>query len=118
MDEVEGVPLSVVAIGSTPTIDSMRLLGFEVVMVPEKLSESVEEEVISKVVESRVVIIEEPVYSQVSGKLRRLFTFLREPPLLVVVPSMKQPSTRRLEELYQLLSYAVGVRLRWAKKEE
>lgn len=110
--------MSVIAIGATPTIDAMRLLGFEVLMVPEKLPESVQEEVISKVVENRVVIIEEPIYAQVGEKLRKLFSILREPPLLVVVPSMKQPSTRRLEELYQLLSYAVGVRLKWAKKEE
>lgn len=110
--------MSVVAIGATPTIDSMRLLGFEVIMVPEKLPDTMEEEVISKIVESKVVVIEELVYSQISGKLRKFLSLLREPPLLVIVPSMKQPSTYRLEELYQLLSYAVGVRLKWAKKEE
>lgn len=110
--------MSAVAVGATPTIDSMRLLGFEVVRVPEKLPETLESEVISKIVESKVVVIEEPVYSQISDKLRKFLPVLREPPLLVIVPSMKQPSTRRLEELYRLLSQAVGVRLRWVKKEE
>jgi len=110
--------LSVVAIGSTPTIDALRLLGFEVVKVPEKLREGEDEELVAKIFESRVVVIEEPVYSQVSGKVHRLMQLVKEPPLLVVVPSMRHPSTRRLEELYQLLSRAVGVRLRWVKKEE
>lgn len=110
--------MSVIAVGSTPTIDSLRLLGFEVVRVPEKLREEEIEELVARIMESRVVVIEEPVHSQVSGKLHRLLSLVKEPPLLVVVPSMRQLSTRRLEELYQLLSRAVGVRLRWVKREE
>uniref|UniRef100_A0A7C4B9X3 V-type ATP synthase subunit F n=1 Tax=Thermofilum pendens TaxID=2269 RepID=A0A7C4B9X3_THEPE len=109
--------MSVVAIGATPTIDSMMLLGFKVIKVPEKLGETTQDEVLSVVLESKVVVIEEPVYAQISDRLGKLLSYVKEPPLLVIVPSHKQPSTRRLEELYQKLSYAVGVRLRWVRRE-
>ncbi len=109
--------MSAVAIGASPTIDSMMLLGFKVIKVPEKLGETLQEEVLSAVLESKVVVIEEPVYAQVSDRLSKLFSYVKEPPLLVVVPSHEQPSTHRLEELYQKLSYAVGVRLKWVKRE-
>jgi len=109
--------VSVVAIGATPTIDSMMLLGFKVIKVPERLSEALQEEVLSTVLGSKVVVIEEPVYAQIGERLDKILPYVKEPPLLVVVPSHRQPSTRRLEELYQKLSYAIGVRLKWVKRE-
>jgi len=109
--------VSVVAIGATPAIDSMLLLGFKVIKVPERLGESTQEEIVSALLESKVAVVEEPIYAQISEKLGRLLPYVKEPPLLVVVPSHEQLSTRRLEELYQRLSYAVGVRLKWMRRE-
>ncbi|MHB9303261.1 V-type ATP synthase subunit F [Thermofilum pendens] len=110
--------MSVVVIGSSPTVDSLRLLGFEVVRVPEKLGKAEEDEVVAKILESRVALVESEVYASVAERLRQVMSFVKEPPLLVVIPSSEKASTRRLEELYNKLSMALGVRLRWAKKEE
>jgi len=110
--------LSVVAIGASPTIDALRLLGFEIFKVPEKIGKTEEDEIMSKILESKVALIEGEIYANLSERLGRTLSYLKEPPLLVVIPSSEKASTHRLEELYGKLSMAVGVRLKWVKKEE
>ncbi|AKG38832.1 hypothetical protein MA03_05520 [Infirmifilum uzonense] len=109
--------MSVVAIGATETIDPLRLLGFEVIKVSEKPSQEEEEAIISKILESKVAMIEGEIYALISNRLSEVMAVMKEPPLLVVVPSSSKASTHRLEELYNKLSLAVGVRLKWVKRE-
>lgn len=112
-----GIYLSVVAIGASETIDPLRLLGFEVVKVSEKPSREEEEAILSKILESKLVMVESEIYDLVSERLSEVLSVMKEPPLVVVVPSSSKASTGRLEELYNKLSMAVGVRLKWVKKE-
>ncbi|MEZ0345188.1 MAG: hypothetical protein ABWK01_01380, partial [Infirmifilum sp.] len=98
-------------------IDPLRLLGFEVIKVSDNPSETEEEMILSKILESKVAVIEGEIYLNVKDRLSQLTAVMREPPLVVVVPSSSKTSTHRLEELYNKLSLAIGVRLKWVKKE-
>jgi len=40
---------------------------------------------------------------------------LHSPPLIVVVPTLEKNKTYRLEELHDIISHAVGVRLKWKR---
>lgn len=112
-----GAALSVTAIGSTETVEPLRLLGFDVIRVHGGLSQEDVEMIVSKILESRVALVENEIYSTVKDRLRQVLPLVKEPPLLVVIPSSEKASTGRLEELYNMLSLAVGVRLKWVKKE-
>jgi vacuolar-type H+-ATPase subunit F/Vma7 len=105
--------LSVIAIGASPSIDALRLLGFEIFKVAGKPSKTEEDEILSKILESKVALIEGEIYVIIADRLRQAMGYLKEPPLLVVIPSLEKTATHRLEELYSKLSMAVGVRLRW-----
>ncbi|QOJ79533.1 hypothetical protein IG193_03485 [Infirmifilum lucidum] len=109
--------MSVVAIGATETVDPLRLLGFEIVKVSGKPSPDEIEAIVSKILENRVALVEGEIYSYVKDRLSQVMAVMKEPPLVVVIPSSEEVSTNRLEELYNKLSLAVGVRLKWVKKE-
>lgn len=109
--------MSVVAIGASETIDPLRLLGFEIVKVNGKPSPDEIEAIVAKILENRVALVEGEIYSYVKDRLSQVMSVMKEPPLVVVIPSSEKASTNRLEELYNKLSLAVGVRLKWVKKE-
>ncbi len=107
--------MSVIAIGSSPAIDSLKLLGFKVFKVRGKIDKEAETEIMSKILESRAVVLEGEIYAALRDKIRELVEAAAEPPLLVVVPSSEKSETYRLEELYNMISLAVGVQLKWKK---
>jgi len=108
--------LSLVAIGSSGVIEGLSIMGADVLIVdnPKK-----DEEVLVKVMEAvsryKAVIIEEDVYQAVKGKLETLLSGMRYPPLVIVIPGIRGKGTSRLKDLHELLSTAVGVRLRWPR---
>ncbi len=107
--------MSIVAIGSSPAIDSLKLLGFKVYKVRKRLDKDAESEVLEKILESRAVILEGEIYAALRDKLKQILEAAAEPPLIVVVPSSEKSETYRLEELYNMISLAVGVQLKWKK---
>ncbi len=107
--------MSVVAIGSSPAIDSLKLLGFKIYKVRGKIDKEAEAEILSKILESKAVVLEGEIYATLRSKIKELVEAAAEPPLLVVVPSTEKSETYRLEELYNLISLAVGVQLKWKK---
>lgn len=107
--------MSIIAVGSSPRIDSLMLLGFDVVKVPEKMSKEVEDEVLSRILGSKAVFIEGEIYRALSKRMKEILSVVQEPPLIVVVPGSGRGETYRLEELYNMISLAVGVQLKWRK---
>jgi len=108
--------VSIVAIGATETVDPLRLLGFEVIKVSKKPNAEEVESIVAKILENRVALLEGEIYSAVRERLNQVTSIMKEPPLVVVIPSSDKASTNRLEELYSRLSLAVGVRLKWVTK--
>ncbi len=107
--------MSIIAIGSSPGIDSLRLLGFDVVKVPEKVSKETEDEILSSVLGSKAVLIEGEIYRTLRKRLKEILSVIQEPPLIVVIPGSGKGETYRLEELYNMISLAIGVQLKWKK---
>ena len=107
--------MSLLAIGSSLELDALSTLGFEVMKISKILSEDEREEILGRVVTSKLVIIEEEIYKQLKDRLRDLLKILHSPPLIVVVPTLEKNKTYRLEELHDIISHAVGVRLKWKR---
>lgn len=98
-----------VAIGRSKHLKALEVLGFDVNILPDTYTS---EDVLSKILSAKVALIEEDVYRSVKNRLRRVSEGQRYPPLIVVVPSEKSEVTHRLKDLYELLSRAVGVKLK------
>lgn len=107
--------MSIIAIGSSPGIESLRLLGFDVIKVPEKLSKETEDEVLAKVLGSKAVFVEGEIYASIRKRLKEIISVIQEPPLIVVIPGSEKGETYRLEELYNMISLAIGVQLKWKR---
>lgn len=107
--------MNVIAVGSSFKIDALSMLGFEVIKVPELLSEDSLHQVLGRILTSRLVVIEEDIYNQVKERLQEVLETTRRPPLVVIIPTLKRGETYRLEELHNMISHAVGVRLKWKK---
>lgn len=107
--------MDVIAVGSSFEIDALSMLGFEVIKVPELLSEDNLHHVLGRILTSRLVVLEEDIYVQVKERLQEVLVTTRRPPLVVIVPTLKRGETYRLEELHNMISRAVGVRLKWKK---
>ena len=107
--------MDVVAIGSSFEINSLSMLGFEVIKVPEPLSEDDIHHIIGKILTSRLVVLESSIYLKIKDNLQEVLEESRSPPLLVIVPTLKKGETYRLEELHSMISRAVGVQLKWKK---
>ncbi|HFC49672.1 MAG TPA: hypothetical protein ENJ59_02960, partial [Thermofilum sp.] len=107
--------MRVIAVGSSFEIDALSMLGFDVMKMPELLSEDDIHHVLGRILTSRLVVLEEDVYVQVKERLREILETARRPPLVVVVPTLKRGETYRLEELQNMITRAVGVRLKWKK---
>ncbi|MCD6208974.1 MAG: hypothetical protein J7J67_02155 [Thermoproteales archaeon] len=107
--------MDVIAVGSSFEIDALSMLGFEVIKAPELLSEDDIHHILGRILTSRLVVLEEDVYVQVKERLQEILETTRRPPLVVIVPTLKRGETYRLEELHNMISRAVGVRLKWKK---
>jgi len=60
-----------------------------------------------------IIIIDEDVSEMISEFKAKMLKDLREPPIIVVIPSFRKPKGLRLSQLYSLISKAVGVKLKW-----
>jgi len=106
--------LNIIAVGKGHAVESLKLLGFDVCKVRE-LSEDEAMKVCEKALEAKAIVIEEEVYKAFKHKINLVTSGMKNPPVLIVVPSIETRETSRLKELYSLLSQAVGVKLRWMK---
>jgi len=97
------------AVGKGKELESLRVLGVRVILLDE---ESDVRKVLEEILRSRAVVIEEDLYREMRSKLRRALEGVKYPPLVVVVPSPGREGTERLKDLYNLLSMAVGVKLK------
>ncbi len=104
-----------VAIGTSGGIEILNMLGFEVIMVPETLTKDKARDITGRILTSRITIIEEEIYKALKNDLKQLLALSKKPPLLVVIPSPEKGETYRLEELYNMISRAVGVQLKWRR---
>ena len=107
--------MDVIAVGASFEIDALSMLGFEVIKTPELLSEDDVHHVLGRILTSRLVVLEEDLYVQVREHLEEVLETTRRPPLIVIVPTLKRGETYRLQELHNMISRAVGVRLKWKK---
>jgi len=107
--------LSIAAIGSSKLVESFSIIGARTVIVDDPKSEEGLAKVMEAIANYKTVIIEEEVYSNVKEKLESVLSGMRYPPLIVVVPDLKNRGTSRLKDLHELLSVAVGVRLKWPR---
>ena len=98
-----------VAVGKNEHLRALEVLGFDVNILPSEYSI---EEVLSKILGARVALVEEDVYRSIESRLRRVSEGQKYPPLIVVIPSEGSEATHRLKDLYELLSRAVGVKLK------
>jgi len=60
-----------------------------------------------------IIMVDEEVSEMISEFKERLFKDLREPPVIVIMPSFAKSRGSRLSQLYDLIGRAVGVKLRW-----
>ncbi len=103
------------AIGTSAAVEVLEVLGFSVVKVPKILPRYYVEDIMGKILESKIAILEEEIYLQLREKLGQVLRMIRRPPMVIVVPSFEKPETGRLEELHNVVSLAVGVQLKWKK---
>lgn len=103
----------IVAIGKTEEISSFRILGARVIILEDDQRNL--DMVFESALGSRLVIIEEELYTEIEKDIKRLVSGMKNPPLFMIVPSSKGGETRRLKNIYELVSRAVGVRLKWEK---
>lgn len=106
----------IIVLGINKTLENLNVVGANVyILTPTNLDEVLNK--LSEIIEGvKVVMIEEGVPEKVMKKLTALMSEVKRPPLLVTIPSLKHPRTSKLESLYEILSKAVGVRLRWVTK--
>ncbi|MCD6509063.1 MAG: hypothetical protein J7L11_01540 [Thermoprotei archaeon] len=60
-----------------------------------------------------IIVLDEDVAEMVSELQHKLFKDLKEPPMIAIIPSFTKARGTRLSQLYDMISRAVGVRLRW-----
>jgi len=107
--------MSIVALGVDRSIEALKILGVKVYLLSKGIEEQEKAEAIDLILKSRVVIIEEEIYNVISNMLEQILSGVKRPPLLIVVPSLRNRKTTRIQELYELVSKAVGVELKWKK---
>jgi len=61
----------------------------------------------------KIVLVDEELAGDVYKVRERVFKDLKEPPLIVIMPSLSGIKSTRLEYLKDLVSKAVGARLKW-----
>lgn len=105
--------MSIAAIGLSKLVESFSIIGAKAVIIDDPKSEEGLAKIMETIANYKTVIIEEEVYANVKEKLESILSGMRYPPLIVVVPDLKNRGTSRLKDLYELLYVAVGVRLRW-----
>jgi len=110
-----GEKLTIVAIGSDISIESLKILGARILLVKDIENKDELAQIYSTILDSRAVIIEEELYKVVSSDLENILSTMSRPPLLIVVPNFKKPETDRLKELHERISLAIGVKLKWSK---
>ena len=106
----------IIVLGIDKTLENLNVIGANVyILTPTNLDEVLNK--LSEIIEgAKVIIVEEGVPDEAMKKLTTLMSEVKRPPLLVTIPSLKHPRTSKLESLYEILSKAVGVRLRWVTK--
>ncbi len=60
-----------------------------------------------------VLVLDEDVAELVEEMRVKIFREMKEPPAYMVIPSFTKMKGIRLNQLYNMVSKAVGVRLRW-----
>ena len=110
-----GEKLTIVAIGSDASVESLKILGVKILLVKDIKDKDELAKMYNTILNSRAVIIEEELYKVVSSDLENILSTMSRPPLLIVVPNFKKPETDRLKELHKRISLAIGVKLKWSK---
>jgi len=98
----------IIAVGRSKSLELLRILGVEVRCVEDKDFKCLSEEIRG----SKAVIIEEDVYREYEDSIKRLFKDMKYPPLVVVIPGREGRETERLKDIYNMLSVAMGVKLK------
>jgi len=107
--------VSIVAIGSDASIESLKILGSKILLVKDIRNKDELMQVYSTILNSRAVIIEEEIYKSISSDLKNILSNMSRPPLLIIVPNFNRPETDRLREIHEQISLAIGVKLKWSK---
>ncbi len=107
--------MSIAVYATSRGLDCLRMVGADFHLLEGVEERELKRAVVGGLERYEVLLIEEELYERVKGAIRLKMEELKKPPLIVVIPSIQKPRTRRLNELYKLLSVAVGVRLRWVK---
>ena len=100
-----------IVVSKRPEVLVFGLLGidFKVIREGEDV-ESVLEDIMRRY---KVVIVDDELSSHAYRVRGRISRFLREPPLLVIMPSLSGSKSRRYTYLRELANKAIGAKLKW-----
>ncbi len=104
--------MSIVAVGDKYLITGLRFAGIKGIEVreeeaPQKIKELVEEK------KYKIIIIPESYALKIKGLRNELLRKGESYPIFAVVPGFEGSKKVRLNELYQLINEAVGVKLKF-----
>ena len=94
-------------------LEALRYLGFKIALV--KTESEALKEFLEELGRESIIVIEEELFDKIKDKLRIYLAEVKYPPYIVIIPNSKRPTTHRLKDLYELMSKAVGVKLKWSK---
>ena len=89
---------------------------FSLLGIPYKVIEKHENvfKVLEDVLRSyRIVLVDEDLSRELYRVKERVYKDLREPPLIVILPSLSGSESTRATYLKEIVSKAIGARLKW-----
>jgi len=100
--------MSAIVLGKDYSLDCLRALGFQVYIV--KNQEDMERVIVERAYKASIIVIESELVNDLKNS--PLLSMMKRPPVLLIVPSLRNRETCRVKELYETLSRAVGIKLK------